>query len=256
MPTLSRPSSESATGTSSDSGTAPSFITQVEKGKGGPSQQQLDKVRQQQQQPPQQQQQSESEADGKLLPPQQPNFHGKPLLVLDLDETLVHSSFKPVTIPDLILPVEIKGNLYQVYVKKRPHVEDFLKSVAEWWEVAIFTASVPEYADPLLDELDPDNTLVQHRLFRQHCTYTNGLYVKDLSRLNRPLDRVVIIDNSPTAYLFHPRNALPVTSWFDDVTDTELLDLLPALEELALSSEVYPLLDEFMAVLRGGETTG
>lgn len=40
--------------------------------------------------------------------------HGKKCLVLDLDETLVHSSFKPVEKYDFVIPVEIEGTIYQV----------------------------------------------------------------------------------------------------------------------------------------------
>eukprot|EP01126_Amoeba_proteus_P013992 TRINITY_DN1603_c0_g1_i2.p1 TRINITY_DN1603_c0_g1~~TRINITY_DN1603_c0_g1_i2.p1 ORF type:complete len:174 (+),score=23.26 TRINITY_DN1603_c0_g1_i2:166-687(+) len=68
--------------------------------------------------------------------------HGKKCLVLDLDETLVHSSFKPVERYDFIIPVEIEGTVYQVYVAKRPGVDEFLKKVAEMFEVVIFTASL------------------------------------------------------------------------------------------------------------------
>jgi RNA polymerase II subunit A small phosphatase-like protein len=44
-----------------------------------------------------------------LLPIQSERDRGKKTLVLDLDETLVHSSFKPVDNPDITLPVEIDG---------------------------------------------------------------------------------------------------------------------------------------------------
>jgi len=48
---------------------------------------------------------------------------GKKTLVLDLDETLVHSSFNVVENSDLILPVEIDDSLCEVYVMKRPGVD-------------------------------------------------------------------------------------------------------------------------------------
>eukprot|EP01126_Amoeba_proteus_P006425 TRINITY_DN1224_c0_g1_i1.p1 TRINITY_DN1224_c0_g1~~TRINITY_DN1224_c0_g1_i1.p1 ORF type:complete len:179 (+),score=21.33 TRINITY_DN1224_c0_g1_i1:142-678(+) len=67
---------------------------------------------------------------------------GKKCLVLDLDETLVHSSFKPVDRYDFIIPVEIEGTVYQVYVAKRPGVDEFMKKVGELFEVVIFTASL------------------------------------------------------------------------------------------------------------------
>merc|ERR1712129_481801 len=62
----------------------------------------------------------------KLLPPLEPRFKGKKCLVLDLDETLVHSSFKPIPKPDFIIPVEIDKVVHHVYVLKRPYVDEFL----------------------------------------------------------------------------------------------------------------------------------
>jgi RNA polymerase II subunit A small phosphatase-like protein len=188
-----------------------------------------------------------------LLPPAEEQVASRVCLVLDLDETLVHSSFKPVTVPDLVIPVEIKGNVHQVYVRKRPYVDEFMKYVSQMFEVVVFTASLSEYADPVLDELDPDNTMVHHRLFREHCSNTNGLFVKDLSLLGRSLQRIVIVDNSPTSFLFQPRNSIQCTSWFDDSSDTELRDLRPVLEDLAMCSSVYSVLDEFRVQMAAGQ---
>jgi len=188
-----------------------------------------------------------------LLPPVLEHLGSRVCLVLDLDETLVHSSFKPVTVPDLIIPVEIKGNVHQVYVRKRPFIDEFLRRVSQLFEVVIFTASLSEYADPVLDELDPDNTMVHHRLFREHCSNTNGLFVKDLSLLGRPLQRIAIIDNSPTSFLFQPRNSVQCTSWFDDMADTELMDMLPLMEDLAVCDNVYVVLDEFRLQMSAGQ---
>lgn len=84
---------------------------------------------------------------------------GKKTLVLDLDETLVHSSFKPILDPDFIIPVEIEGRIVDVYVLKRPLMDEFLAAVGESFEVVVFTASLSKYADPLLDLLDPYNVI-------------------------------------------------------------------------------------------------
>jgi CTD small phosphatase-like protein 2 len=46
---------------------------------------------------------------------------------------------------------------YTVYVKRRPHVDTFLKKVAEMFEIVIFTASLSSYENHLLDKLDPDS---------------------------------------------------------------------------------------------------
>ncbi|KAL2270934.1 hypothetical protein VTJ83DRAFT_305 [Remersonia thermophila] len=167
-----------------------------------------------------------------LLPPQAPEHRGRKCLVLDLDETLVHSSFKILHQADFTIPVEIEGNYHNVYVIKRPGVDQFMKRVGELYEVVVFTASVSKYGDPLLDQLDI-HKVVHHRLFRESCYNHQGNYVKDLSQVGRDLKDTIIIDNSPTSYIFHPQHAVPISSWFSDAHDNELLDLIPVLEDLA-----------------------
>ncbi|GKT41821.1 putative phosphatase [Colletotrichum spaethianum] len=169
-----------------------------------------------------------------LLPPIAPEFKGRKCLVLDLDETLVHSSFKILHQADFTIPVEIEGNYHNVYVIKRPGVDQFMKRVGELYEVVVFTASVSKYGDPLLDQLDI-HKVVHHRLFRESCYNHQGNYVKDLSQVGRDLKDTIIIDNSPTSYIFHPQHAVPISSWFSDAHDNELLDLIPVLEDLAKS---------------------
>ncbi|KAH8813251.1 HAD-like domain-containing protein [Xylogone sp. PMI_703] len=167
-----------------------------------------------------------------LLPPIAPRFRGRKCLVLDLDETLVHSSFKILHQADFTIPVEIEGQYHNVYVIKRPGVDQFMKRVGELYEVVVFTASVSKYGDPLLDQLDIHH-VVHHRLFRESCYNHQGNYVKDLSQVGRDLKDTIIIDNSPTSYIFHPQHAVPISSWFSDAHDNELLDLIPVLEDLA-----------------------
>ncbi|KAF1972400.1 NIF-domain-containing protein [Bimuria novae-zelandiae CBS 107.79] len=167
-----------------------------------------------------------------LLGPIRPEFKGKKCLVLDLDETLVHSSFKILAQADFTIPVEIEGQYHNVYVIKRPGVDQFMKRVGELYEVVVFTASVSKYGDPLLDQLDIHG-VVHHRLFRESCYNHQGNYVKDLSQIGRDLKDTIIIDNSPTSYIFHPQHAVPISSWFSDAHDNELLDLIPVLEDLA-----------------------
>jgi RNA polymerase II subunit A small phosphatase-like protein len=57
--------------------------------------------------------------------------------------------------------------------------------------------------------------------------------LQDLSQIGRDLKDTIIIDNSPTSYIFHPQHAVPISSWFSDAHDNELLDLIPVLEDLA-----------------------
>uniref|UniRef100_V9L4X5 protein-serine/threonine phosphatase n=1 Tax=Callorhinchus milii TaxID=7868 RepID=V9L4X5_CALMI len=176
-----------------------------------------------------------------LLPDLDGQDTGKFCVVIDLDETLVHSSFKPIDNADFIIPVEIEGTIHQVYVLKRPYVDDFLSRMGELFECVLFTASLAKYADPVTDLLDKWGVF-RTRLFRESCVFHQGNYVKDLSRLGRDLNKIIIVDNSPASYVFHPGNAVPVMSWFDDMSDTELQDLIPFFEGLSKEDDVYSML--------------
>ncbi|KAK7821201.1 hypothetical protein U0070_000147 [Myodes glareolus] len=129
-------------------------------------------------------------------------------VVIDLDETLVHSSFKPVSNADFIIPVEIDGVVHQVYVLKRPHVDEFLQRMGELFECVLFTASLAKYADPVADLLDKWGAF-RARLFRESCIFHRGNYVKDLSRLGRDLRGLLILDNSPRLLYLPSRQCRP-----------------------------------------------
>jgi len=172
-----------------------------------------------------------------LIGPQHKRNRGLKTLVLDLDETLVHSSFKPVENADITLPIEIDGQVCTIYVLVRPHVAEFLKRMAKIYELVVFTASLSKYAEPLMLKLDPNN-YCSYKLFREHCTFYNNAFVKDLTRLGRPMKDVIILDNSPVAYLFQPENAVPAVSWYDDKNDEELLRVANLLERMVLEEDV------------------
>jgi len=176
-----------------------------------------------------------------LLPPLKAEQSHMKCLVLDLDETLVHSSFKPIPDPDFTVDIELDGAIHRVYVRKRPGVDHFLREVGKKFEIVVFTASLAKYADPLLDVLDKDH-VVQFRLFREACVQHYGNYVKDLTHLGRVLESSIIVDNSPFSYMFQPDNAIPIATWFHDKNDRQLYDLLPFLDTLAQEADVVSVL--------------
>lgn len=145
------------------------------------------------------------------------------VLVLDLDETLVHS-----------LPPD------HAVVVERPHVRRFLAEVVGMFdEVVVFTAATREYADPILDRLDPERKIFGRRLFREDCTIVveGGevvSVVKDLRKLGIPEaelgSRVRIVDNTPSVYALQPQCGVPIKSFMgDDANDRELLVVLERL---------------------------
>lgn len=149
----------------------------------------------------------------------------------------MHSQFKPVENADIILPVEIEGQICQIYILVRPGVSKFLKRMSKHYELVVFTASLSKYAEPLCAQLDPEGFCSYH-LFREHCTYYNNAFVKDLTRLGRNMNDVIILDNSPIAYMFQPENAIPSISWYDDMTDNELDRTATILEKLVHEEDV------------------
>lgn len=132
------------------------------------------------------------------------------VLVLDLDETLVHTR------------VEADKSMT---VLTRPYLNRFLESMhVMFHEIVLFTAAEQSYADTVLDIIDPEHIVFTRRFYRQHCTPApDGVYHKDLSLLKVPLDAVVIVDNTPAAYALQPRNGVPISSFEGDAWDDDLL---------------------------------
>lgn len=127
------------------------------------------------------------------LPRKSISSFGKKTLVLDLDETLVYCTLTVNPKADAILPVTIQNQETSMYVKKRPGLDRFLEGVSELFELVLFTASMAHYAVPVLSEIDP-NGVINHALFREHCDLGGNGFVKDLSKLGRDLQEVIIVD--------------------------------------------------------------
>ena len=177
-----------------------------------------------------------------LLPEQPPHLSGRATLVLDLDETLIHSSPEPLPGWDFTVPFAAEEGPQLRYVKKRPKLDLFLTSVSDLFEVIIFTASTQNYASAVIDKID-QNRLIHNRMYRDACILRPDGFIKDLRRLNRDLRKVIIVDvcptqNTPLAYSLQPANAIPISTWLSDDSDTDLAQLLPLLEQLAEEDDV------------------
>ena len=111
----------------------------------------------------------------------------------------------------------------------RPWADEFLQEMSKYYEIVIFTAGTKEYADWILDQLDTTKA-IKYRLYRQHATPCETTYVKDLSRLGRPLNRVIIVDNLAENFQRQPDNGIMIKTWYDDPKDNALIELAPILK--------------------------
>ncbi|KAL4476495.1 hypothetical protein ABPG74_010228 [Tetrahymena malaccensis] len=143
-------------------------------------------------------------------------------LVLDLDETLIHYT-------------EAYNNVKQFVV--RPYVQTFLHQISEFYEIVVFTAGMPDYANWVIDNFDTKG-FIKHRLYRQHTLQIQNTFIKDLSRIGRDLSKVIIIDNLAENFQFQPDNGIFIRAWTDDPTDTALAELLPLLKEIAVKKSL------------------
>ena len=169
----------------------------------------------------------------------------KKTLILDLDETLVHSAFYPFQIKsDIILKINLDGKSHIIYVLKRPNLDFFLKKISELYNVIIFTASLSEYAEPLIDILDPEKKF--GRMFRQNCIKKNGFYIKDLNQFGNNFKDIIIIDNNPISFIMNRDNGLPIMTWYENMNDDELIKFIPLLEFLSKTEDVRPIINQIV----------
>lgn len=186
---------------------------------------------------------SPSTTSSLLPPPGEDHYPGKLTLCLDLDGTLI-SAFSPKKAPMLpagaisyIVGRGSKLNPGGVFIVERPGLGEFLRRMSAVTEVVIFTAGLEDYAGPILDALEMRyGPCFTYRLYRP-ATVPHPLYacVKDLSRLGRNLSRVVLLDDTPLAFLSQTSNGIPILQFKGDCDDdTILTDAVgPLVESLA-----------------------
>ena len=164
------------------------------------------------------------------IPPYLPEMDEKYkyTLVLDMDETLVHFFF-----------TNMKGMFFV-----RPYCFEFLNELNKYYEIVTFTAGIKDYADNILNLLDINNDIIKFRLYRQHVTIIGFNSYKNLKLLGRDLKKIIIIDNLKENFMMQPDNGLFIKTWTSDVNDTQFIDLLNILKNIAINNvnDVRPII--------------
>ena len=174
----------------------------------------------------------------------------KKILILDLDETLIHADFneeftdKDIKYDKIISfyseePLSCNETedeeltdddskdlssvkiLNKVGIFLRPGVNFFLEKASKYFEIGVFTASVPEYADAVINYLDPENKYIKFRLYRDNCINVGDLLrVKNLNILKN------VSDNNMYSFAPQLENGILINSFINDKNDSELSNLL------------------------------
>ena len=156
------------------------------------------------------------------------------LLILDLDETLIFA-----TEEDLERSPDFRVGPYSVY--RRPHLDEFLESCCEYFEIALWSSSGANYLAEVLRRILPAEASPDVVWDRERCVRAfdpeqqETCFVKDFKKIKRlgyDLNRVLIVDDTPQKAQRNFGNAIYVSPFYGDAQDDELLYLSRYLESL------------------------
>ena len=165
--------------------------------------------------------------------------HSKPLLILDLDETLIHAT------PDQ-LNYSFNFKAFHYYIYLRPHVHEFLYQVSQYYQLAIWSSASDDYVHEVIQQLIPTNITLQFVWGRSRCTakynpkidefgyyhdnyWSHYHYIKPLKKVYKQgydLKKVLIVDDSPHKVANSYGNAIYSKAFTGQEDDNELLLLL------------------------------
>nr|CAB3464742.1 unnamed protein product [Digitaria exilis] len=155
----------------------------------------------------------------KLLPDLLPQEEHVFTLVLDLNETLVYSDWQ-------------RERGWRTF--KRPGVDAFLEHMSKFYEVVVYSDQPPMYVEPVFERLNSRGT-IQHRLSRPATKYVDGKHYRDLSKLNRKPQQVIYLSAHALETCLQPENCVEIKPFKLENNDTQLLDLIPFLEYVAMA---------------------
>mmetsp|Transcript_47587 Transcript_47587/g.101838 ORF Transcript_47587/g.101838 Transcript_47587/m.101838 type:complete len:351 (+) Transcript_47587:105-1157(+) len=146
----------------------------------------------------------------------------------------------PENIPTLVLDVDKvvayleHDSRHGWHVIKRPYADQFFREIAHYYEIVLFSDDVFPVATDIAYKWNIPVTGVLHRDF---CKKKRNHYVKDISKLGRNMDRVLILDHEEEAFQLNPENGILIRPFTGDPNDSELADLLEFLKAAATSGQ-------------------
>lgn len=157
----------------------------------------------------------------------------KPLLVLDLDETIIYSS-------DSRLYEKHTLKIFHFYVYQRPKLPEFIREIAKYFSLGIWSAASDIYVQKITERLFPEEIHFDFIWGRSKCSFTGHplqkktqsnnttLYLKDLNLLKKfgySLEKTLIVDDTPRVVIKNLSNAIIIKPFYGSAKDTELESL-------------------------------
>jgi carboxy-terminal domain RNA polymerase II polypeptide A small phosphatase len=162
------------------------------------------------------------------------------LLVLDLDETLLHATETP-------LAHEARHVVPPYFLYFRPGLSQFIDQVSQLFRLAVWTSSSPAYARAVCTLIFQDSTPLEFVWASDRCTPTRNFEIdawckakplKKLKRRGYDLARVLVVDDSPEKHTRNYGNLVQVAPFMGDRNDDELSHLAVYLKQLATLPDV------------------
>jgi Dullard-like phosphatase family protein len=131
-------------------------------------------------------------------------------LVISLDETLIH--FK-------------KGNIKtnQGIIQLRPGILEFFEAVKPYYEIVLFCNGNKKYSDLVINSVEKNRKYIDQRLYREQSIVVNNDFVKDISKIGRPIDKTIIVDNLPQNFRLNKENGINIKSFYGDNPNDKIL---------------------------------
>jgi TFIIF-interacting CTD phosphatase-like protein len=149
----------------------------------------------------------------------------RPLLVLDLDETLIFGSEV-----ELQRPADFRIGPFHLY--RRPHLASFLKAVSACYDLAVWSSASADYVSGIARELAKvgidwcfvwSRVRCVERLDPETCEVQFLKDLKKVKRLGYGLDRVLIVDDTRHKVARNYGNAIYTEPFEGAEDDIELL---------------------------------
>jgi Dullard-like phosphatase family protein len=171
--------------------------------------------------------------------PKKPSKLNKKTIIFDLEGTLIHYC-------DALMSTQVRleitlssGGQINSGMWVRPFAINCLKRASELFEVIIFSSFDRSYTDKIIDFLDPDHDIIDHRLFKDSCIEIDGNMIKDLRIfINRELKNLIIVDKSCYSFIFQLENGIPVSPWAGEHYDKDLVFITNYIESLSISNDI------------------